>query len=58
MVISTAPLNPETSVELSRESPIETPHAVCPGFQPEEERDVEGGPCTLNSYPKVELVQG
>lgn len=58
VVISIAPLNPETSMELSKENPIETPDAVCPGFQPEEERNMKGEPCTLNSYPKVELVQG
>ena len=44
-------------MELSRKSPVETPHAVCPGFQPEEERDVEGEPRASNIYPKVELGQ-
>lgn len=55
---STTPLSSEISMELSRKSPTETPHAVCPGFQTEEERGVEEEPCAPNSYPKVELIQG
>ena len=54
----TTPLSPENYMELSRKCPIETHHAVCLGFQPEEERDVEGEPRAPNSYPKVDLVQG